>query len=271
MLEGLKVTLYDIFGYFLPGSIALGAVYLYWSMSHGENALSLFPQRTATWLLLGFIAYYLGHMLQGLGNVLEWLIGKPRDAILGQGREDKSKWWLCRKLKNAGRKSRWIIVGKRWEPVYGELLKKTKEEIEKVIGPIPEDDTSKWLYESCAEVIAQHGTSERQEVYEYREGFYRGSAIAFVLLAVVLSACACFRLNLNIVQNSCLRPRGVLFAAALSLVGSGISFHRYGLFAAQGVRRTLLGFLVLRESDKDKKALVKEAEESYLLRLRRMS
>ena len=253
MWKDLKVTLYDIFGYLLPGSVALGALHLCLTGLAGHTKLGdlylswgvwVLYLSWEVWVLLGLIAYYLGHVVQGIGNGFEWLIGAKGGAgevILGKARE-------------AGKRERFrkLIVGKHWVPIDPNLRQETEDRINARVAKIfqpsmpttndtKDDESYKWLYDCCAEVIAQYGLGEQREMYEYREGFYRGSAIAFVLLAgsilTVLHCPANLSSGLSVIT--------LLSAAFCSLLAAFLCFRRYGRFSASRVKRTLLGFLVL--------------------------
>jgi hypothetical protein len=171
MLKDIKVTLYDIFGYFLPGSIALAALYLLWVSFHSQEMLWR-SHRIDTWFLMGLVAYYLGHLVQSIGNLFEHCVVGPREVILGTGTKPRHAEWL---------------VGPWWQRIDSQLREDTVAKIKRQLCPKWADDSGgQWLYESCAEILAQWGRGESREIYEYREGFYRGSAISLILLATAM-------------------------------------------------------------------------------------
>jgi hypothetical protein len=196
MLRNIEVTLYDIFGYLLPGSVALGALYLCWITFHPHSVLWR-PHRTDTWLLLGFIAYYLGHIVQSVGNFFEHCVVGPREVILGQ----------------AGQHSRGeFFVGTHWEPIDSNLRAETVKKIRELVClKIADDAKGQWVYESCAELIAQRGRGDDREMYEYREGFYRGSAIALILLAIASIRVLFCGGDVRISQNTSVTRGWILF------------------------------------------------------------
>jgi len=237
MWKDMRVTLYDIFGYFLPGAVILGGFLLCWKACDGRQLLSSL-QVWERWFVLVFGAYYLGHMAQGIGNGLEFLIGNPTEVILGKA--------------GSGYESlRHIILGKeRWGRIDEKIHKAAQDQFNKLMAPTkPASDdaeggeSNKWLYPCCAEVIGQVGHGELREMYEYREGFYRGSAIAFGLVAFVLiPTIVCWKSHLS---SGRLFWITLALTPLLSLLAAFLSIRRYGRFSESRVRSTLLGFLVL--------------------------
>lgn len=230
MLKNIEVTLYDIFGYLLPGSVALGALYLCWATFH-PYAVLWRPHRIDTWLLLAFIAYYLGHIVQSLGNLFEYCIVGPREVILGPAGQHRRGQFL---------------VGPYWAPIDPNLRAETVKKIQELVcTKIVDDPKGQWIYESCAELIAQRGRGEGREMYEYREGFYRGSAIALILLAIAPIRVLLCGADVRISPHTSASRGWIFVLTGLSLVGAFACFRRFGRFAGQRVRRTLLGFWVI--------------------------
>jgi hypothetical protein len=75
LFKELQVTLYDIFGYLLPGAIILIAlVLLFWSLFWPSVPLALWGDLPALATIgLVFFAYLAGHLGQGIGNLMEKL------------------------------------------------------------------------------------------------------------------------------------------------------------------------------------------------------
>jgi hypothetical protein len=253
MWKDMRVTLYDIFGYFLPGSVILGGFFLCWKACGGSQLLSgLQVWERSVLLVLG--AYYLGHMAQGIGNGLEVFIGDPTKVILGRAGSG------CESFRK-------IILGqKRWERIDEKVHTTAQGQFDQLMGlsksasgEVKGDERAKWLYPCCAEVIGQLGHNELREMYEYREGFYRGSAIAFVLVAIVLiPTIACWKSHFSSVWLFWIT---LALTPLLSFLAAFLSLRRYGRFAESRVRSTLLGFLVLENHFSKGSASVNKMED----------
>ena len=233
MWKDIRVTLYDIFGYLLPGAIPLGGLFLCWNpWDHLQFLHSL--GRTEVWILLLLAAYYFGHMMQAIGNGLECLIGDPVEVIVS----NVGGFATLRRI---------IVEKKLWLPIQPSICGMVESQLRKVAGVTLEftndeaggQQRARWLYRCSAAAIAQHGHGDQREMYEYREGFYRGAAVAFLLLSIVL---------LLTIQDAPKNPdhlAWIIAAALLSLLAAILSFGRYFRFSQGRVENTLLGFLVL--------------------------
>src|SRR5712671_3933333 len=73
MIKDLQITLYDIFGFLLPGSVTAAALLItFWAIFWPLAALTIpanVPVFPTTLLLLG--AYLSGHLVQAMSNVVE--------------------------------------------------------------------------------------------------------------------------------------------------------------------------------------------------------
>jgi hypothetical protein len=77
MFKETKVTLYDVFGYLLPGAVLVAALAtVAWAVYFPHEPLSFSLPGAEAWVVLLAIAYIAGHMAQGLSNqllkLLEW-------------------------------------------------------------------------------------------------------------------------------------------------------------------------------------------------------
>ena len=111
MWKDIKVTLYDIFGYLLPGAVVMGGLLLFPKIPGISQLLSSLGA-TGTWVLLLLCSYYLGHLLQGIGNGLELIIGDPVELILDGDSKDKG-YTRCRGI---------LVGGNRWRALPTEVL-----------------------------------------------------------------------------------------------------------------------------------------------------
>lgn len=228
MLKDLQVTLYDVFGYFLPGcicAVALGI--LFWSVIMPDTALSPPQTVVAGWLIVGvLVAYTAGHMVQAIANVLMRFFRKYLLSV---------EELMLSKLDKGGISDALTSSAK----AKASLLLHVDE---KVLDP-------NTLYCICDEAVVQFGVVTDRDVYIYREGFYRGLTISFSLLCVslvirMLVPGAFFNLSGTQLLNA---TSMLLFGAATSLVAAGLSFGRYRRFGRYRVKQALLGFLLIPE------------------------
>jgi hypothetical protein len=71
MQQAIQVTLYDVFGYLLPGFAFLAAIAaLFWAACIPSAPLPWPPVIQANWLVVAAFAYVAGHMAQALAHRL---------------------------------------------------------------------------------------------------------------------------------------------------------------------------------------------------------
>ena len=164
----LKFTIYEILGYFLPGFVTLAALFVFaWAGFFPHTAMPVagysFTKEGIAALLLA--AYAAGHLTQGVSNPIA---NSERIA-------EKS--------------------GK-----HTALLKRAKEALaERKIISDP-DLTFRQVLALAQTWMLNNGRTDDHDVFLYREGFYRGSSLAYVLLgsSLVFRACrASTRVELN--------------------------------------------------------------------------
>src|SRR5258708_37181820 len=69
MFKDLKFTLYDLFGYFLPGTILLAAMVIAgWVLYSRDEPMPLFLAIPPRWVLFLLLAYFSGHTAQALAS-----------------------------------------------------------------------------------------------------------------------------------------------------------------------------------------------------------
>jgi hypothetical protein len=130
---------------------------------HFAYDLRLFLQALgARFRLVGWVAgivlvYFGGHMAQSLGNVTERLF-RPIEEIVLEGPEGPYR-------------------------LADQVITACKTKAKDSLKVDADTIKAKWLYRLCDDAVLRSGKLGEREVYIYREGFYRGSAIAFTLLA----------------------------------------------------------------------------------------
>ncbi len=232
-MMNLRVTLYDVFGYLLPGTVFLASMLvLFWAMCIPQVPLQLITFPIEAWALFFLLAYFCGHAAQALGNILESLLSKlvRRCMIL-----DK----ILSVDKNA------LVNG------LGEAVKVAAKTSVASLTKINADQiTPELLYYLCDEAVAQGGATENCEIFEYREGFYRGMTVSWFLLSISLLI-RVFRSDVAVILASGPEPiegRIFFFVIIASLLTAALFFMRYHLFARHRVEAAIYGFLMLRES-----------------------
>lgn len=147
-----ELTLYDAFGYLIPGaSIVAWTILVPWD---GLRAWAVGGAGTVTfWVGAIVLSYLAGHLAQALGNRLP---KRPRGNTVGDmgfGSETE------RTLRNVIRRQ------------FGE-------------GAVAEED----VFRFCAAFVKREGCFRDGELFEYREGFYRGmwvvTGVAFLEVVV---------------------------------------------------------------------------------------
>jgi hypothetical protein len=221
VLQPISVTLYDIFGYLVPGAVTvLALIIAAWTATAPRATLQLVPQPTQLWLALAFVAYIAGHVVQAISNELRRLIRSAENKVLtGDGVAV-----IPQCLADAARQK----LGSR-------------------LGVPPDKLAPECVCAACDETVAQLGVNDDRQMYIYREGFYSWMAVACLLLSFASVARA-------LVPGGAIRLAGTVhFAtqdqwavlAGLSALVACLMFRRYQRFAMYRVTRAILGFLAL--------------------------
>jgi hypothetical protein len=244
-MKEIQFTLYEVFGYLLPGIVLCGGLGLAFWAVYFPQAVIDFDLKTvevwATFLAFGYIA---GHVAQALGNK------------------------FVKQFKSAEEK---IITDANAFPT--ELVKACRAKITKILkadeqqGLVLADGADatepakdlppQWLYRFCDDAVVRSGKLGEREVYIYREGFYRGTFIGFVVLTVGMIAFA-LRLWFGTVDGTArigaveLTGLRVIYFVVLTAVAAQFLWTRFWRFAEYRVTQALLGFLTIKEKAEEK-------------------
>ena len=181
-----RFTFYDVVGYLLPGSVAMVAVALLASMLDPAWTFTA-PSGIGPWGMLVAGSYFAGHVLQG-----------TRSKVLRRSGARKS----ISKCTPDGR----IAAAKKVLAEHGMQAESNAEVIDAVDQlKLPSPD---------------------QEIYVARQGFYRGSAAAFALMALVMLAAAVFGLGVSAFGVSLPRLASLLLGIA-GVPLAGLFSQRY--------------------------------------------
>ncbi|MDQ0286291.1 hypothetical protein J2Z49_001405 [Desulfofundulus luciae] len=174
----------------------------------------------AALILIILIAYYLGHFAQALGNLLSKLFPNVEELMLS---------------------------GNHSDGIPNTILEAVRLKISETFDVEVSELKPEWVYAICDETVMQNGVSLDREVYQYREGFYRGMGISLLLfsLSIIIRGIvpgAFFRISGADQSINCTI---VLFIFFISLGGSILSYLRYLRFGRYRVKQAIMGFLVL--------------------------
>lgn len=220
MIEKIQLTLYEIFGYLLPGAICTVAVAIfYWGTCLPHAAFPVYKVHpdAVGWAVLTGISYLFGHLAQGIGT--KYLKGAEKVA-----------------LDN------------------GELLPTTivssaKERAATMAGVQPEDIDAVSLFRLADEYTLQKGAGGDREIFVYREGFYKGCTVALALLCTALlmrsfGGATAIGFPSYVYYMSGIQ---ILTIALVVAVGSRLCRQRFRRFGIYRVSRAIFAFLVLSE------------------------
>ncbi len=218
MLEKLTFTLYEVFGYLLPGNVTLvGFMLLYWALFVPRVPLGVvsFQPDLVGWSAIVVTSYLLGHAAQAMGNLT---LRKIEESALAMKR---ASWMSERATQTAAG-----------------LLGVPAEKIE-----------PRWVYRALDEYAVQSGQAGDRDMFVYREGFYRATSIALFFLSLTL-------LIRMVVPGASIQFAKWLFpvscwqsfttAVIAGLVG-WLFLQRYRRFADYRVTRAVLSALVIQK------------------------
>lgn len=222
-MKDIEVTLYDIFGYLGPGIVAFVGLYLLvWQLALAESQ-DWSRLAAGGWAAILIIAYLLGHLVQALSNILTRVIGwSPEESVLGEIRTGSP-----------------------------EIINRAVAKACQVIG-LPDQTllSNPVLHDVADHYLQQNGKTECRDIYIYREGFYRGLAVALLILGVgALTRMIGPEGKLAIFETSIPISSGILGGfGALSLVMAYLAFRRFQRFSIYRVKNSLFGFIAIDKS-----------------------
>ncbi len=232
MIKNLEITLYEIFGYLLPGIIVLLAIlFLYWTLFFPAQAV-LDVQSPEVWIGGLALAYIAGHMAQAIGNLMQKRIKSSESLVLGKDGE-----------------------------MPGDLVKAIREKATKTFGFNTDNLPEQWLYRVCDDAVIRSGKVGERDLYIYREGFYRGTSIALAAMTIgsmtlMMRLCTVETQQMTLLRVGILAtPWRLLFVAVIAGLWTWLCFNRYRRFAAYRISHSVLGFLTVKdiEGQSDKK------------------
>lgn len=218
MIENVKFTIYEVLGYLFPGAVtAFGLAILFWSLFLPRVPFPMYKQlNIADWVLISLAAYVCGHFTQALGNLL---------------------WYSAESHELAPGKSATADVARKSVAV--------------MLGVEPQSIEPKSLFGFCDEYMVQKGQIGDRDIFVYREGFYRGSTVALLLLSLAVAA----RLvapypSVKFADYIFFVSRPQLTVLLSVLLGSALlAYKRFMRFGAYRVNHAITAFVCLTRSE----------------------
>lgn len=243
-MKELNITLYEIFGYVLPGAIATLAVSLFYYIFTVSGTEVVLPQMSKTFAaLIGIIAYFSGHIVQTLGNIAYRNMYKAEDVLLEtKDNEERLGWFLslerCIDSKFFGNHNR----------LPKDLLQSIAISLSDIYKIAPDAISGGTMYKLCDAYVLQNGNVSEREVYTYREGFYRGLSISCFML-VFATLCMCFLKPMTLIWINTfsieIRLKDFLFVFLLASIGSILFYYRYKRFYNYRIVIAVTSFVAL--------------------------
>jgi hypothetical protein len=207
--------------------ILRGFLLLDWSIFVPSVPLgvSSFQAGLITWTAVVVASYLLGHAAQAIGNVF---LRGAEDGALGTKHGSTPLWMR-------------------------ERARQTASEILKVD---PGQLTSVWIFRTMEEYATQIGKEGDRDIFIYLEGFYRGTAVSLIFLAVTLAVRMFFPgCSIQFTRGLFYVSRWELFTTLLIATGVAFLFiRRYRRFAEYRVTRAVLAALTNRQEGSDHKS-----------------
>lgn len=199
LMQTAKVALYEIFGYILPGTVTLLSIQVVFCILN--NGFLYIPESVHGSVLLIFVAYFLGHVNQAIGNLFYNIF---QDPII-KGHESGIE--LAKKALNID-------------------TSVPNEKALKVMLNIAATDTCK---------------KNNIETFIEREGFYRGSTVGFIILFItMLVSLLLMDLQFNAKDYIVIiKKEQKIFLIILSGIVSVLFFKRYQRFLHYKIRAVL--------------------------------
>ena len=157
-MKDLQFSLYEVFGYLLPGAVLGGGLaVIFWAGFFPQSVIDIDTKSTEVWAGFLALAYVTGHVAQGMGNAVARRFGAPEDHIV-----------------------RAVLPAP--------IIEACKSKIRVLTGADVDGLSPRWLYRVCDDAVLRSGKLGEREVYVYREGFYRGASVGMAVVAVGLLA-----------------------------------------------------------------------------------
>ncbi len=240
MIKDLQVTLYEVFGYLIPGIVNLtGLAVLFLAMFLPSTEVILDLHTGELWVAFLLTAYVAGHMAQAIANTIERRLKPVEQTVIESTSSDRFPQSLVDACKAKAQELTAADLGSA---------------------------APRWLYRVCDDAVVRSGKIGEREIFVYREGFYRGMFISLIMMAV-----GCFALCVRLFFATGLRLRmdkahwdvtraQLVFFAMVAGTWSYLSYRRYRRFGEYRTTQALIGFLTVKEPKKETGSSEKKGE-----------
>jgi hypothetical protein len=137
-------------------------------------------------------------------------------------------------------------------PLSKELAELVRAATRSHFGPESENLKPREFFNLCDQTLIHHESPGEREIFVYREGFYRGTCVGFLILTIALLVRSFSRpilIDIFGITTELWR-RHVVFAAFVGLLAAFLSFRRYSRFAEHCHRSAFLRFLAFTREGK---------------------
>jgi hypothetical protein len=165
-IKNLKASIYDIFGYFLPGLLVMFVLILLFLNYNVKYLFEEIKRLSTTEIMLAIIiAYIIGHLIQSISNILENIFLKLPFLKYISGAP--SYQYLSESNKFYSDEFKKLIINAAKEIFKSENLKE------------------KELFNLCYSLILQKGETYRIELFVSLYGFYRGLSYSCLISSIL--------------------------------------------------------------------------------------
>lgn len=213
MWNNIKVSLYDLFGYFFPGAIfCIALSILFWALFFPARSVLPFTITKPVAVILLVIAYLAGHIVQAVANRTCRTSPRILEAMAT----------LPDQIKAAVRNE----ISRKYDLKVAEL----------------KDD---WVYWLSDYAFTRIGSVDNKVIFEAREGLYKGLFVSFAALSISLLARMLVPGAKIEIQSAVIEFRWPLLLAlgVLCLAACPLLYLRYKRFARYKNLESVLGFL----------------------------
>lgn len=222
MMSGLQLTLYEILGYIFPGIFGLISIaILYWTVFWSNKVININLNLTIGQIVVLLISVYVtGHIIQAISNSINKYFKKPEEFILSISEKNSLSEEILKRL--------FLLINENFL-VDANKISKTD------------------IYFLCDSALLQNETIGQREIFEYREGFYRGMSITCFILSIVIVIRSivpdfCVKLDEYVVNIDLLH--GLFFSLVFIIFGY-FNYIRFRRFARYRVTNAIFGYLAL--------------------------
>jgi len=244
MLSDLRASIYDLFGYFLPGSVALAGIALIsWAAWYPPEYAGDLTFASNGVVVSAFVvaAYLLGHVLHGIGNLIPRLTRVSESVLLASQPDPGASATVPSTHQTPSR-----IFLDPPAPLSKALRDAIDVQLENHFRGRVKEMSALEKFGFIDEARNWAPREGDREVYIYREGFYRGMTLASALLCVGLllrfavAPYSCIVLDLDV---TCLSRGEIAIFSLLSLCAVPAYLIRLERFARYRIERAVLLWL----------------------------